>query len=115
MRLVRVRSAADQVYCDFVYAYVGSVYAVPLITRMSQPYYLAQVSTEYVTIKTVWSCPVADPEGVPWVLWNPSFEGLPSKILCANVLRTLRSHWSYALQLHSSNNARVSPHSCIHR
>ena len=26
---------------------------------------------------------------------------------------TLRSHWSYALQLHSSNNARVSPHSCI--
>ena len=50
---------------------------------------------------------------VPWVLWNFSFEGLPSKILCANVLRTLRSHWSYALQLHSSNNARVSPHSCI--
>ena len=34
---------------------------------------------------------VADPEGVPW---NPSFEGLPSKILCANVLPTLRSHWS---------------------
>ena len=24
---------------------------------------------------------VADPEGVPW---NPSFEGLPSKILCGN-------------------------------
>ena len=44
---------------------------------------------------------------------DPSFEGLPSKILCANVLRTLRSHWSYALQLHSSNNARVSPHSSI--
>jgi len=56
---------------------------------------------------------VADPEGVPWVLWNPSFEGLPSKILCANVLRTLPSHWNYALQLHSSNNARMSPHSCI--
>ena len=29
---------------------------------------------------------VADPEGVHWVPWNPSFEGLPSKILCANVL-----------------------------
>ena len=27
------------------------------------------------------------------------FEGLPSKILCANALRTLCSHWSYALQL----------------
>ena len=25
---------------------------------------------------------VADPEGVPWVPWNPSFEGLSSKILC---------------------------------
>ena len=45
---------------------------------------------------------VADPEGVPWVLWNPSFEGLPSKILFANILRRLCSHWSYALWLHSS-------------
>ena len=35
---------------------------------------------------------VADPEGVQWVPWNPAFEGLPSKILCANVLLTLRSH-----------------------
>ena len=35
---------------------------------------------------------VADPEEVPW---NPSFEGLPSNILCVNVLRTLHSHWSY--------------------
>ena len=51
---------------------------------------------------------VADPEGVHWVPWNPSFEELPSKILCANILRTRRSHWSYALQLHISNNARVS-------
>ena len=40
---------------------------------------------------------VADPEGVHWVPWNPSFEELPSKILCANILRTRRSHWSYAL------------------
>ena len=39
---------------------------------------------------------VADLEGVHWVPWNPSFEGLPLKILCANVLRTLRPHWSYA-------------------
>ena len=36
--------------------------------------------------------------GGPCVPWNPSFEGLPSKIL------TLEP----ALQLHSSNNARVS-------
>ena len=26
---------------------------------------------------------VVDPEGVPWVPWNPAFEGLPSKLLCA--------------------------------
>ena len=51
---------------------------------------------------------VADPEGVHWVPWNPSFEELPSKILCANILRTRRSHWSYAIQLHISNNASVS-------
>ena len=42
---------------------------------------------------------------------TPLLKGCLRKILCANVLRTLRSHWSYALQLHSSNNARVSPHS----
>ena len=52
---------------------------------------------------------VADPEGVPYVPWNPSFEGLPSKILCANVACILRSHLSYSLQLQfSSNNTRVS-------
>ena len=34
---------------------------------------------------------VADPEGVQWVPWNPSFEGLPSKILCANVLVEISS------------------------
>ena len=28
---------------------------------------------------------MADLEGVPWVPWNSSFEGLPLKILCANV------------------------------
>ena len=57
-------------------------------------------------LATVWQSivltSVANPEGVPWVLWNPSFEGLPSKILFANVLCTLRSHWSYALRFHSS-------------
>ena len=45
---------------------------------------------------------MADLEGVPW---NPSLEGIPSKILCAIVVR---SNCSYALQLHSSNSARVS-------
>ena len=49
---------------------------------------------------------VADPEGVPWVPWNPSFKGLPSKILCNNILSTLHSHWSYAFSSNSSNNAR---------
>ena len=39
---------------------------------------------------------VVDLEGVPWVPRNPTFEGLPLKILCANVLCTLRPHWSYA-------------------
>ena len=39
---------------------------------------------------------VADPEGVPW---NPAFEELPSKLLCANVLLTLCIHWSYALTI----------------
>ena len=39
---------------------------------------------------------VADLEGFSWVPWNPSFEGLPSKILCANVLCTLRPHWNNA-------------------
>ena len=39
------------------------------------------------------SAAVADPEGVQWVPWNPTFKGLPSKIsVCANVLHTLRSH-----------------------
>ena len=33
---------------------------------------------------------VADPEGVQWVPWNPSFKGLPLKIsVCTNVLHTL--------------------------
>ena len=38
---------------------------------------------------------VADLEGAQWVPWNPSFEGLPSRILCANMLlaRCIRSQW----------------------
>ena len=39
-----------------------------------------------------WNTAVADPEGVPWVPWNPSFEGLLSKMLSANVLCTLYAH-----------------------
>ena len=54
---------------------------------------------------------VADPEGVQWVPWNPSLEGLPSKILCANRY----SHWSYALELHSSNNARPQLNNFLYR
>ena len=46
---------------------------------------------------------VADPEGVPWVLWNPSFEGLPSKILCANVYEhythTGATHFSFTVAI----------------
>ena len=34
-----------------------------------------------------------------------------SKLLCANVLRTLRSHWSYALQLQHA--IRMCVNSCI--
>ena len=34
-----------------------------------------------------------DLEGVPWVSWNSSFEGLPLKVLCANV----RSHTGTSL------------------
>ena len=51
-----------------------------------------------ILIATVWQSivltSVADPEGVPWVLWNPSFQGLSSKIpvLCANVLRTVHDY-----------------------
>ena len=40
---------------------------------------------------------------------NSSFEGLPSKILCANVLRTLRSHWSYT---HFSFTVAITRHAC---
>ena len=35
---------------------------------------------------------VADLEGVPWVPWNPSFEELALKILCANILRPHCAH-----------------------
>ena len=52
---------------------------------------------------------MADPKGVPWVPWNPSFEGLPSKILYA---QTYYEHYAHTGATHSSfnssNNARVS-------
>ena len=52
---------------------------------------------------------VADPEGVPWVPWNPSFEGLPSKILCENVLPIHYTHTgAMYFSFNSGNNARVS-------
>ena len=37
-------------------------------------------------------CPVVDLEGVPWVPWNSSFEGLPLKILCANVWHLFQNY-----------------------
>ena len=40
---------------------------------------LSQFLQEYMTR------PVADLEGVPWVPWNPSFEGLPLRILSKSV------------------------------
>ena len=42
--------------------------------------------------------------GVSWVPWNPCFEGLPSKVLCTNIVPTLATHFSF----NSSNNTRVS-------
>ena len=51
---------------------------------------------------------MVDPKGVPSVLWNPSFEGLASKILCATYYvhntHTGATHFNF----NSSNNARVS-------
>ena len=49
--------------------------------------------------------PVADLQEVPWVPWNPSFEGLPFKILYA----TLYAHTWATQKLQSSNNKCVSP------
>ena len=47
---------------------------------------------------------VADPEGVLWVLWNPSFEGLPSKMLCTNVYEHYThigaTHFSFIAYMH---------------
>ena len=41
--------------------------------------------------------------GVPWVPWNPSFEGLPSKILCANIYvnyaHTRATHFSFTVAI----------------
>ena len=49
---------------------------------------------------------MADPEGVPWVPWNPYFEGLPSK----NTMRKRSTYTTLATQFgfNGSNNARVS-------
>ena len=49
--------------------------------------------------------------GFQWVPWNPSFEGLPSKILCANILQ-LRTLDVPALELHKLKRrfySRIAP------
>ena len=38
-------------------------------------------------------------ERICGTLRTPSFEGLLLKILCANVLRALRTHWSYVTRV----------------
>ena len=53
--------------------------------------------------------------GGPWVPWNPPFEGLPSKILCANVLSTLRSHYQKhvaTIETMSKASERIKDYSC---
>ena len=35
-------------------------------------------------------CSVVDPEGVPWVPWNPSLEGLPS-CTCVNSINCIKN------------------------
>ena len=58
---------------------------------------------------------VADPEGVPRVPWNPSFEGLPSKMLCANV-RIRRAHGLHValtVETMSEESERIKAYSCV--
>ena len=47
---------------------------------------------------------VTDPERVPWVLWNPAFKRLPSKMLCANIYEhyahTGATHFSFIAYVH---------------
>ena len=45
---------------------------------------------------------VADPEGVHWVPWNPSFEELPLKMLCTYYVHdanTGATHFSFTLAI----------------
>ena len=51
---------------------------------------------------------VADPEGVQWVPWNPSFEVLPSKILCANVLTLEATYFSFKVAITHDLNSIIS-------
>ena len=81
------------------------------VTHLGRVLHCSQANLEALKKLPHSDWPVADPEGVPWVPWNPSFEGLPSKILCANVL--LCSHWSYALQLHCIQQKRTCVSSII--
>ena len=51
---------------------------------------------------------VADPEGVPWVPWNPSFEGLPPKFYAQTFYLLYAHTGAMHFSFNSSNNARVS-------
>ena len=52
---------------------------------------------------------VADPEGVPWVPWNPSFEGLPSKKIYA---KTFYLYTTLTLELCTSTSTVATMHVC---
>ena len=51
---------------------------------------------------------VADPEGVPWVPWKPSFEGLPPKFYAQTFYLLYAHTGAMHFSFNSSNNARVS-------
>ena len=56
---------------------------------------------------------VVDLEGVPWVPWNPPFEGLPLHILSKSAqtqLRTLTSHTN-----HSQTSEQIAKDLTTHR
>ena len=55
-----------------------------------------------------WAQSVADLEQVPWVLWNPSFEELPSKYYKCTMYSMLTLELYMHFSFTSSNNAHVS-------
>ena len=42
---------------------------------------------------------VADPEGVQWVPWNPSFEGLPLQTYYVHYAHTRAAHFSFTVAI----------------